>query len=129
VTAPVYPTLEEALHLHRLLIERFAGDAGVRDPGLLESALHRPRSGYYASLSEQAAALCQSLARNHAFVDGNKRMAFALAAVFLRLNGWRLETTADDAEAFIGERVIGGHAEIEEMRTWIEAHLVQLERG
>lgn len=55
----------------------------------------RPRSGYYETLSTQAAALMQSLPRNHAFVDGNKRMAFALTAVFLRLNGYRLQVTAD----------------------------------
>lgn len=56
---------------------------GLRDLGLLESALARPRSGYYSSLSEQGAALMQSLASNHAFVDGNERMAFAATAVFL----------------------------------------------
>ena len=47
----------------------------------------RPRSGYYKSLSEQAAALLQSLCQNHAFIDGNKRVAFALTAIFLRMNG------------------------------------------
>jgi len=80
----LYPTLEEAVHLHGRLLERFGGRPGVRDLGLLESALARPRSGYYRSLSEQAAALLQSLVLNHCFVDGNKRMAFALAMTFLR---------------------------------------------
>lgn len=118
-----YPTLEEALHLHRLLIERFGGAGGVRDLGLVESALHRPRSGYYETLSEQAAALLQSLARSHGFVDGNERIAFALAATFLRVNGWRLTVSADDAERFLIERVIGGHADVEEISAWIEGHL------
>ena len=86
----VFLSVEEMLELHRQLIERFGGAGGVRDPGLLESALARPRSGYYASLSEQAAALLQSLAGNHAFVDGNERISFAAAAVFLRTNGYAL---------------------------------------
>lgn len=119
----VYPTLEEVLFLHRRLLERFGGREGVRDLGLLESALHRPRSGYYASLSEQAAALMQSLARNHVFVDGNKRVAFATCAVFLRLNGFALRVDADEAETFVVQRVIGAHAELAEMASWLEAHM------
>jgi death-on-curing protein len=65
----------------------YAGAAGVRDRGLVESALARARSGYYGSLSEQAAALLQSFAMNHGFVDGNKRVAWASSLVFLRMNG------------------------------------------
>jgi death-on-curing protein len=117
----VFPTLEEALHLHRRLLERFGGLPGARDPGLLESALARPRSGYYESLSAQAAALMQSLARNHAFVDGNKRMAFAMTAVFLRLNGYLLKVTADEAEEFLVEQVIRDHAELDVIIGRLEA--------
>ena len=119
----VYPTLEEALYLHDRLIERFGGRAGVRDLGLLESALARPRSGYYESLSLQAAALMQSLSQNHAFVDGNKRIAFALTAIFLKLNGYRLVVGADAAERFLIDRVIVGRAELEQIATWVEKHL------
>jgi len=118
-----FPTLEEALHLHRRLLERFGGAPGVRDPGLLESALARPRSGYYASLSEQAAALLHSLALNHCFVDGNKRMAFALCAVFLRLNGARLAVGADEGERFLIDEVIVARVELAAITAWIEAHL------
>lgn len=119
-----YPTLEEALRLHALLIEKFGGASGVRDPGLLESALVRPRSGYYKSLLEQAAALLHSLINNHCFVDGNKRMAFALAAVFLRLNGSILRVNAADAERFIVGRVIGKKAEVAEIAEWMGKHVV-----
>jgi len=119
----LFPTLEEALYLHAELIERFGGTPGVRDRGLLESCLARPRSGYYRSLSEQAAALMQSLARNHAFVDGNKRMAFALTAVFLRLNGYSLSVGAEAGEHFVVRRVIEGQAELDEIADWIEHHL------
>lgn len=119
----LFLTLEEVLDLHHQLIERFGGTAGVLDPGLLESALARPRSGYYASLSEQAAALMQSLAGNHAFVDGNKRVAFAATAVFLRMNGQALVAGADDAESFLIDRVIVARAEIAEIAHWLEQHL------
>lgn len=122
----LFLTLEEALELHRQLIERFGGTSGIRDPGLLESELARPRSGYYASLSEQAAALLQSLAGNHAFVDGNKRMAFAASAVFLRMNGFRLAVDADTAERFLIDEVIANRADIATIATWIETFLKPL---
>jgi len=92
----------------------------VRDLGALESALYRPHSGYYDRLSQQAAALMQSLAMNHAFVDGNKRVAFALTAVFLRVNGYRLVVSADAAEAFVVDRLVASHAELSEIEAWLE---------
>jgi hypothetical protein len=70
---PEYITLDEALRIHEVLIQEFGGAQGVRDLGLLESALLRPQTGYYANLIEEAAALWESLAMNHPFVDGNKR--------------------------------------------------------
>ena len=121
--AAVYPTLEEILFLHARLIDRFGGAGGVRDPGLVESALARPRSGFYESLSEQAAALLQSFATNHAFVDGNKRVAFATCAIFLRLNGYRLRVEAEPAERFLVDRVIVARAELPEITGWIEERL------
>jgi death-on-curing protein len=122
----LFLSLEEALDLHRQLIERFGGASGVRDLGLLESALARPRSGYYSSLSEQAAALLQSLAGNHAFVDGNKRMAFAAAAVFLRMNGFVLAVSADEAERFLIDDVITARAEVAPIADWLEKFLTPL---
>jgi len=92
----LFPTLQETLELHDQLILRFGGSKGVRDLGLLESALVRPQSGYYDTLSMQAAALLQSLCQNHCFVDGNKRVAFASTAIFLRMNGYRLSVKPDD---------------------------------
>ena len=86
-----YPTLEETLYPHRILIDQFGGELGVRDLGLLESALLRPKSGYFETLSLQAAALLHSLLLNRCFLEGNKRIAFALTATFLRLNGYALK--------------------------------------
>ena len=120
----IYPSLQETLELHRQLILRFGGAEGVRDRGLLESALVRPRTGYYDTLSMQAAALLQSLCRNHCFVDGNKRAAFATAAVFLLMNGYSLRIDPNESEAFIVDDVIGNRAEIETIASWLEARMV-----
>lgn len=121
--ATLFPTFEECLSLHGELLKRFGGQGGIRDPGLLESALARPRSGYYAALSEQAAALLQSLAMNPAFVDGNKRVAFALTAIFLRMNGYRIEVSAEAGEAFLIGKVIEGKAGLPEITGWLEEHM------
>ena len=94
----IYLTLPELLRVADWVL----GDYDMRDVGLLESALARPRStafGHeaYVSLDEKAAALLHSLARNHALIDGNKRLALAGAIAFLGLNGRRLTLTNDEA--------------------------------
>ena len=86
-----YPTLHEVLAIHALSIETYGGSGGVRDLGAIEAALFRPQSGYYADIIEKAAALMESLLINHPFVDGNKRVAFAVCHVFLDINGHRLD--------------------------------------
>ncbi|TLY82427.1 MAG: type II toxin-antitoxin system death-on-curing family toxin [Gammaproteobacteria bacterium] len=88
-----YVTTADALFFHKQLIERYGGAPGLRDAGALESALHRPQTGYYDTLVHEAAALLESLVQNHPFVDGNKRVAFAVVDVFLRINGYSI--TAD----------------------------------
>lgn len=102
----LYLTIDEALRIHQRLIEAFGGAPGVRDLGLIESGLLRPQTGYYSDLIEEAAALWESLAMNHGFVDGNKRVAYACTELFLQLNG--LDITPDDATI---ERFIYGHLE------------------
>jgi death-on-curing protein len=74
-----YLTVAEVLAMHDDQIKRYGGHPGIRDPGLLEAALYRPQTGYYADLIEEATALWESLSQNHPFVDGNKRTAFAAA--------------------------------------------------
>lgn len=96
-----YLTVEEVLEIHQALLTRFGGPPGIRDPGLLESALFRPRSGYYGDIAEMAAALFESLLINHPFIDGNKRVAFFAADVFLRINGWKFRVEAHTAHSFI----------------------------
>src|ERR1700683_4710157 len=89
-----YLTTADALFFHQQLIERYGGAPGVRDVGALESALHRPQTGYYDTLIHEAAALLESLVQNHPFVDGNKRVAFAVVDVFLRINGFTITASS-----------------------------------
>lgn len=95
-----YLTLEEVLMLQQQLIDEFGGHHGLRDRGALESALIRPQLGYYETLSQQAAALIESLANNHPFIDGNKRIAFFAADVFLRMNGYCLDCDSEETYAY-----------------------------
>ena len=88
----------EVMAIHADQIERYGGLHGVRDLGLLESALYRPQTGYYADIIEEASALWESLAQNHPFLDGNKRTAFAATYTFLAING--LQITADSGIAY-----------------------------
>lgn len=82
-----YLTAADVLGMHTALMQRYGDAPGVRDPGALEAALFRPQTGYYEDVVAGAAALMESLAINRPFVDGNKRIAFAAADVFLRING------------------------------------------
>jgi death-on-curing protein len=106
----IYLTLAELIHI----AERTLGsDVPVRDHGLLESALARPQAtafgaDAYASLEEKTAALLHSLARNHALVDGNKRLALAATIAFLGLNGRRLTLSNDQAYTLVID-VAAGH--------------------
>lgn len=94
-------TAEEVLEIHAELIKRFGGPPGIRDMGLLESALYRPQSGYYSDLTEMAAALFESLIKNHPFVDGEKRVAYFACDIFLRLNGYKFQVKAENAYQFL----------------------------
>jgi death-on-curing protein len=119
-----YPTIEEALAIHAILIARFGGSEGIRDRGALESALARPRSGYYADLIQEAAALWESLSQNHPFVDGNKRVAVTMTAAFLRVNGYRLEFDDLDAYAFLNGLYEAGRMRFDELDRWLRGHAI-----
>ena len=97
----VFLTLDEALAIHAHQIARYGGRLGLRDRGLLESALAMPAATFageelHPSLEEQAAAYLFHLVKNHPFVDGNKRVGLACSLVFLRMNGLRVRATDDD---------------------------------
>lgn len=112
-------TRDEVLAIHERVIERFGGETGLRDAGLLESALYRPRTGYYGDLPSMAAALFQSLLMNHAFVDGNKRVAFFATDVFLRLNGWKLVVEPDETYRFLIDHLSDGTLDYDRILEWI----------
>jgi death on curing protein len=96
-----YLNKEQIIAIHRELIEQFGGLDGIRDEALLESAVGRYQSGYYADRLEEAAALMESLAINHPFVDGNKRIAVTAPMVFLMANGYGVRLDEEDAYSFI----------------------------
>jgi death-on-curing protein len=118
-------SLDEVLAIHERLVLQFGGRREVRDLGLLESALYRPRTGYYRDLAAMAAALFESLVMNHPFVDGNKRVAFFATDVFLRLNGWRLEVEPQAAHALIIGLRERGECDFEHVEPWIRGAVVR----
>ena len=118
-----YPSIDEVLTIHRILIDKFGGSHGIRDRGSLESALARPRTGYYSDLIEEAAALWESLSQNHPFIDGNKRLAVTVTATFLMVNGHRLEFADTDAFAFLIDLYENGRMRFSELDSWLRRHV------
>ena len=100
MTEPVWVTIEDCLSFHDKLLARFGGASGVRDRGLLESALARPHHRWayeQASIFDLAATYAHGIVKNHPFVDGNKRTGFRAAALFLEANGVRFNAREEDA--------------------------------
>ncbi len=119
-------SVDEAIAIHERLIERFGGTPGIRDKGLLESALFRPQTGYYDDVAELAAALFESLILNHPFVDGNKRVAFFVTDTFLRLNGWKLSVETESAHSLIVGSLERGECNFDKLLPWIKESLVRI---
>ena len=115
-----YLSTADVLFFHKQLIERYGGASGIRDVGALESALHRPRTGYYETLIHEAAALCESLVQNHPFVDGNKRVAFAVVDVFLRINGYTIVASSTAIYAHVMRLLKEGTFDMEHLVPWIQ---------
>ena len=108
--------------MQHLLIEMFGGLHGVRDQGAVESAVFRPQTGYYNSLEEEAAALMESLANNHGFLDGNKRIAFTATDVFLRRNGSYIDVAAGDGYEFIDGSLSQHKLRFAHILDWLRLH-------
>ena len=118
-----YVTVAEILAIHQDQIDRYGGSSGIRDAGLLEAAIFRPQTGYYESLIEQAAALWESLAQNHPFLDGNKRTAFAGTYTFLAINGARMTAEAAETFRFIDDLYRQGTFTFSSLVLWLEQHV------
>ena len=124
---PEWVGVETALAIHEEQIGEHGGGEGVRDRGLLESAMARPRNawGYgVTDLCALAATLGHGIARNHPFVDGNKRTAFVVVETFLILNG--AELGASDAESVVAMLdLAAGEMTEDEFADWLRAHTAQ----
>ena len=120
-------TVADVLGMHTVLMQRYGGAMGVRDPGALEAALFRPQTGYYKDIVAEAAALLESLAINHPFVDGNKRIAFAAADVFLRVNGWRLQRAPLLIHAEMIQMFESGTFDMAHVEPWLRAFAIASE--
>ncbi len=114
-----YLTVIEVLAIHADQIERYGGADGVRDAGLLDAALFRPQTGHYGDLIEEAAALWESLAMNHPFVDGNKRVAVAVTFTFLMINGFDMTADANTVYDFIIKHLQEGTFQHDHLVTWL----------
>ena len=119
-------TRDEVLEIHKLLIVRFGGKSGVRDLGLLESALYRPKTGYYDDIAEMSAALFESLIMNHPFIDGNKRVEFFATDVFLRLNGYKFQVESKAAHKFLMGLLEASDCTYENLLPWVRKSIVKL---
>lgn len=112
--------------MHALMIHEFGGSMGLRDLGALESALLRPQIGYYDGLIEEAAALMESLAMNHPFVDGNKRVSMGTTDAFLRVNGHFIDCESEVAYAHFMQLFEANSFQFAELKVWLEEHVKPL---
>lgn len=124
-----YLTLDEVLEMHRLCIVQSGGLAGVRDLGLVQSAVAQPSMSFggqelYLSIPEKAAALCFSLVMNHPFMDGNKRVGHAAMETFLVLNGFELAAPLNEQERAMLDLAAGATTP-EDFAVWVAANVVR----
>jgi len=119
--------LKVVLNIHHILIDQFGGSKGIREIGLLESAIHRPYATFenqelYPSPCEKAAAILESILINHPFVDGNKRTAYVLMKLILLENGMTIDASQDDKYNMV-IAASTGNMRFDEIRNWIQLRL------
>ena len=125
-----YLSLGEALELYQRIMRKSGGALGLRDLGLLESALAQPRASFsgedlYGTLEDKAAALGLSLIANHPFIDGNKRVGHAAMELFLMLNGFEIDASVDEQEAIV-LRLASGKMNRVQLCVWLKKHTRKL---
>lgn len=108
--------------MHHVLIEHYGGSHGLRDAGALDAALYRPQSGFYDDIIAQAAALWESMTNNHPFIDGNKRVGFAVTDTFLRVNGYRITAAPDIIWDFIDGSLQKGCFDYARLESWLREY-------
>ena len=127
------PTIEQVLRIHDRLIERTGGSSGLRDVGLVESAIIRASAGYddvvlYPSTPQKAAAVGLGLICNHGFVDGNKRVGVVVMLLILTKNGIDLSYTQQEL-VDLGLNAAQGKLAVADVADWIERHAVPSDRN
>jgi len=125
-----YLNAEQVLFIHSRIIDETGGAHGLRDLGLLSSAVARPMATFdqrdlYLSVFQKAAVLAESLAKNHPFLDGNKRTSVASAALFLRINGYELQASQNNLVQF-AMNLATGNLEIPKAVVWLRGHSKKL---
>lgn len=126
----IYLSIEQVLAIHDQMVLRFGGSFGVRDLKLLESAILRPQSSFdgtdlYPTIFDKAAALLQSLLKNHPFIDGNKRTALSSTGIFLELNGYSLKNTGSQEVEF-AVKVDTQNLTLEQISKWLDNHSTKI---
>lgn len=126
---PRFLSYSQVIDIHQDQIESLGGTSGVRDEGLLDSALAQPQASFggellHPTIHEQAAAYLFHLAKNHPFVDGNKRTAFAVMDTFLNLNGYRLNLSQDEAYTLVMQ-VATGEMSKEDLAAFLQQYIQQ----
>ena len=121
-----YLTVKDVLLLHQLQIDEFGGSHGLRDLGLLESAVMRPQTTFdgvdlYESIFDKGAALVHSLLMNHQFVDGNKRTAMFSAMTFIELNGYKFNAKQEEVVEY-ALYIENSQPKIDQISAWLKNH-------
>lgn len=119
-----YISLDETIAIHDSMVSLYGGSFGIRDIGLIQSAITRPQASFdgtdlYPDIFLKASALFHSLMFNHAFIDGNKRTTISVTARFLAINGYELNTSDEEFVAF-PLRVENNHLSLEDIASWFE---------
>jgi len=118
-----YLTVEEVIFVQKELIKEFGGGHGIRDRKSLEAAVMRPQTGYYKNIFDEAAALMESLAMNHSFIDGNKRISFFATDIFLRMNGYYISCESEEAKHFFINNLEGNTFRFEIIKAWLKERI------
>ena len=121
-----YLTPEQVLFIHARLLAETGGEHGIRDLGLLQSAVARPQAVFdgselYPDIPQKAAALLESLINNHSFVDGNKRTGITAAAMFLKINNHTLTASNQEVESFVLS-IASGEQTFDAVTEWLKSH-------
>ena len=123
-----YLTVDEVIFIHSELINEFGGKPGIRDRKSLEAAVMRIQSGYYNDICEEASAFIESLAMNHPFIDGNKRISFFAADVFLRMNGYYISCESEEANRFYIKNLSESTFNFDTINAWLKEKIKKVNK-